>query len=198
PSTRRSALANPKILIADPLSERGASILAESGLQTDTRPGLKEDELCKIIGEYDGLIVRSATTVTAKVIAAGKKLQVVGRAGVGVDNIDLKAATQAGVIVQNTPLGNITSAAEHAIALLFSSVRNIPRADKEMKAGKWNKKGLTGVELSGKTMGIMGMGKVGGIVAKVAKAFEMTVLVYDPYLTDRKAEELGVTKTDLD
>jgi D-3-phosphoglycerate dehydrogenase len=198
PSTRRSALANPKILIADPLSERGASILAESGLQTDTRPGLKEDELCKIIGEYDGLIVRSATTVTAKVIAAGKKLQVVGRAGVGVDNIDLKAATQAGVIVQNTPLGNITSAAEHAIALLFSSVRNIPRADKEMKAGKWNKKGLTGVELSGKTMGIMGMGKVGGIVAKVAKALEMTVLVYDPYLTDRKAEDLGVTKSPLE
>src|SRR5689334_5336314 len=157
PSARRGALANPKILIADPLNERGASILTESGLQIDTKPGLSEDELCKIVGGYDGLIVRSATTVTAKVIAAAKKLQVIGRAGVGVDNIDLKAATQAGVIVQNTPLGNITSAAEHAVALLFSSVRNIPRADRGMKAGDWPKKGLTGVELTSKTLGIMGM-----------------------------------------
>ena len=142
--------------------------------------------------------MRSATTVTPKIIAAAKKLQVIGRAGVGVDNIDLKAATAAGIIVQNTPLGNITSAAEHAIALLFSSVRNIPRADRDMKTGAWPKKGLTGVELTSKTLGIMGMGKVGGIVARVAKALDMTILVYDPYLTDRKAEELGVSKCDLD
>ena len=198
-SARRPASTPPaRILIADPLNDRGSAILKEGGLLTETHAGLKEDQLCEIIGGYDGLIVRSATTVTPKVIAAGKKLQVIGRAGVGVDNIDLKAATQAGIVVQNTPLGNITSAAEHAIALLFSSVRNIPRADKEMKAGKWNKKGLTGVELTGKTIGIMGMGKVGGIVARVAKALSMTILVYDPYLTDRKAEELGVSKTDLD
>ena len=197
PINRRGTI-SARILIADPLNERGAAILQEGGLQAETHAGLNEEQLCKIVGDYDGLIVRSATTVTAKVIAAGKKLQVIGRAGVGVDNIDLKAATQAGVVVQNTPFGNITSAAEHAIALLFTAVRNIPRADKEMKAGKWNKKGMTGVELSTKTLGIMGMGKVGGIVARVAKALDMTVLVYDPYLTDRKAEELGVRKCDLD
>jgi D-3-phosphoglycerate dehydrogenase len=195
---KAGATPNPKILIADALSERGGAILKEGGLSVETRTGLSEDELCAIIGGYDGLIVRSATTVTPKVISHAKKMQVIGRAGVGVDNIDLKAATQAGIIVQNTPLGNITSAAEHAIALLFSSVRNIPRADKDMKAGKWPKKGLTGVELTSKTLGIMGMGKVGGIVARVAKALDMTILVYDPYLTDRKAEELGVTKSDLD
>ena len=198
-STRRTpAAVHARILIADALNERGASILKDGGLSIDTRTGLKEDELCAIIGEYDGLIVRSATTVTAKVIAHAKKLQVIGRAGVGVDNIDLKAATHAGIVVQNTPLGNITSAAEHAVALLFSSVRNIPRADQGMKAGGWPKKGLTGVELTGKTLGIMGMGKVGGIVARVAKALDMEIIVYDPYLTDRKAEELGVVKSDLD
>lgn len=198
-STRRGPLTRAaKILIADPLNERGTAILKEGGLLAETHAGLNEEQLCAIAGNYDGLIVRSATTVTPKIVAAGRKLQVIGRAGVGVDNIDLKAATQAGIVVQNTPLGNITSAAEHAVALLFSSVRNIPRADREMKAGKWNKKGLTGVELTGKTLGIMGMGKVGGIVAKVAHALQMTVLVYDPYLTERKAEELGVSKCDLD
>ena len=197
-SVRKTGIANPKILIADALSERGGAILKEGGLTVETRTGLSEDALCEIIGDYEGLIVRSATTVTPKVISHAKKMQVIGRAGVGVDNIDLKAATQAGIIVQNTPLGNITSAAEHAIALLFSSVRNIPRADQGMKAGKWPKKGLTGVELTSKTLGIMGMGKVGGIVARVAKALDMTILVYDPYLTDRKAEDLGVTKIDLD
>ena len=197
--TRRiSATTNARVLIADPLNDRGASILKEGGLRAETHAGLNEEQLCAIIGDYDGLIVRSATTVTPKIIAAAKKLQVIGRAGVGVDNIDLKAATQAGVVVQNTPLGNITSAAEHAVALLFSSVRNIPRADKEMKAGKWSKKGLTGVELSTKTLGLIGGGKVASIVARVAKAMDMTVLVYDPYLTERKAEELGVVKCDLD
>jgi D-3-phosphoglycerate dehydrogenase len=187
-----------KILIADALNERGNAILKDAGLQVETRTGLKEDQLCEIIGQYDGLIVRSATTVTPKVIAAAKKMKVIGRAGVGVDNIDLEAATAAGIIVQNTPLGNITSAAEHAIALLFASARHVARADREMKAAKWNKKGLTGVELSGKTLGIIGMGKVGAIASRVGAALNMTMLVYDPYLTDRKAEELGVRKSDLD
>ncbi|HEY3324883.1 MAG TPA: phosphoglycerate dehydrogenase [Planctomycetota bacterium] len=186
-----------KILVADPLNDRGSGILKEAGLDVETRPGLKEDQLCEIIGNYQGLIVRSATTVTPKVIAAAKKLQIIGRAGVGVDNIDLKAATAAGIIVENTPLGNITSAAEHAIALLFASARHVARADREMKAGKWNKKGLTGVELSSKTLGIIGMGKVGAIVARTAKSLDMTVVVFDPYLTDRKAEELGVVKRTL-
>jgi D-3-phosphoglycerate dehydrogenase / 2-oxoglutarate reductase len=197
-STRRIGTANAKVLIADPLNDRGSAILKESGLQIEVRPGLSEAQLCEIIGLFDGLIVRSATTVTPKVIAAAKKLQVIGRAGVGVDNIDLKAATQAGIIVQNTPLGNITSAAEHAIALLFAAARNVAKADKEMKAGKWGKKGLTGVELTGKTLGIVGMGKIGGIVLRVAKALDMTVLVYDPYLTEQRARDLEVTKCDLE
>ena len=190
-------LAQSKVLIADPLNDKGAAILADGGLHIDTRPGLSEAQLCEIIGQYDGLIVRSATKVTPKIIEAGRKLKVIGRAGVGVDNIDLKAATKAGVIVENTPLGNITSAAEHALALLFSSVRNIPRADREMRAGNWNRK-LTGVELTGKTIGIVGMGKVGGIVARVAHALDMDILVYDPYLTEKKAQELNVRKCDLD
>lgn len=189
---------NAKILIADPLNDKGAGILKDGGLTAETHAGLKEDQLCEIIGQYDGLIVRSATTVTPKVIAAGKKLQVIGRAGVGVDNIDLKAATAAGIIVQNTPLGNITSAAEHAIALLFASARNVAKADKEMKAGKWGKKGLTGVELTGKSLGIIGMGKIGGILLRVAKALDMQVLVFDPYLTDARAKDLDVVKLGID
>ncbi|MCY3022314.1 MAG: phosphoglycerate dehydrogenase [Planctomycetota bacterium] len=194
----RAVKPGTKVLIADALNERGAAIIQAGGLAADTRPGLTEDQLCEIIGEYDGLIVRSATKVTGRIIAAGKKLQVIGRAGVGVDNIDVGAATEAGIIVQNTPLGNITSAAEHAVALLFATARNVARADREMKAGKWNKKGLTGVELTGKTLGVIGLGKVGGIVVKVGQALDMTVLVYDPYVTDKKAEELGVRKCDLD
>lgn len=197
-SGRMSPVAQARILIADQLNDQGMAILRDSGLQAEAKTGLKEDELVAIIGEYDGLIVRSATTVTPKILEAGKKLQVVGRAGVGVDNIDLKAATRLGIVVQNTPLGNITSAAEHAIGLLFAVARNIPRADQEMKAGRWSKKGLTGVEFSEKTLGIAGMGKVGAIVCRTGKALGMNVVAFDPYLTERKAEELGVTKVTLD
>ena len=184
-----------KVLIADPLNDKGANILKDGGINADTRPGLSEDQLCEIIGQYEGLIVRSARTAKLpKVIEAGRKLRVIGRAGVGVDNINLEAATKAGVIVENTPLGNITSAAEHALALLFSSVRNIPpRGSRNSRAGVWNRK-LTGVELTGKTLGIIGMGKVGGIVAKVARALDMDIIVYDPYLTDKKAEATSVWK----
>ncbi len=197
--TRRQG-PNPsaRILVADALHECGVVALQNAGLSVDVRTGLSEDELVEAIEAYDGLVVRSATTVTPSIIQAGKRLQVIGRAGVGVDNIDLKAATMAGIIVQNTPLGNITSAAEHAIALLFSLARNIPRADQQMKAGKWSKKGLTGVELSQKTLGIVGLGKVGAIVAKVAKALEMKILAHDPYLTEKRAADLGVKKVELD
>ena len=188
-----------KVLIADPLNERGAAIIKEGGLAADTRPGLSESQLREIIGEYDGLIVRSATTVTAKIIAAGKKLQIIGRAGVGVDNIDLKAATAAGIIVQNTPLGNITSAAEHAIALLFAVARNIARADREMKGGKWNKKGLTGVELTGKVLGIVGMGRIGREVTARAGAFGCSISYYDVVrLSDVEEQGLGVRFMELD
>lgn len=195
---RQAATVNAKVLIADALNDRGVAILKEGGVQVETQTGLSEEQLCGVIGGYDGLIVRSASTVTEKVLEAGKKLQLVGRAGVGVDNIDLKAATRLGIVVQNTPFGNITSAGEHAVALLFACARNISRADAGMKAGQWPKKGLTGVELTGKTIGVIGLGKVAATVLRVAKALEMTVLVFDPYLTDRKAEELGVAKTDID
>jgi D-3-phosphoglycerate dehydrogenase / 2-oxoglutarate reductase len=191
-------MSKPKVLIADPLNDKGAGILVDGGIDADTRPGLKEDQICEIIANYDGLIVRSATTVTPKIIAASRKLKVIGRAGVGVDNIDLKAATAAGIVVQNTPLGNITSAAEHAIALLFACARNVAKGDKDMKAGKWGKKGLTGVELTGKTLGIVGMGKIGSIVLRVAKALDMDVLVYDPYLTDARAADMEIKKADID
>lgn len=187
-----------KVLVADALSESGVAILRQGGLDVDVKTGQTEEQLCGLIGGYQGLVVRSATKVTAKVLQAGKQLQLIGRAGVGVDNIDLAAATQAGVVVMNTPFGNITSAAEHAIALLFSLARNVPRADRGMKTGDWPKKGLTGVELSGKTLGVIGMGKVGAIVVRVAKALDMQVLVFDPYLTPKKADELGVSKSELD
>ncbi|MCW8129876.1 MAG: phosphoglycerate dehydrogenase [Planctomycetota bacterium] len=195
---RQAATVNAKVLIADALNDRGVAILKEGGLQVETKTGLNEDQLCAAIAEYDGLIVRSASNVTPKVLEAGKKLQIVGRAGVGVDNIDLKAATALGIVVQNTPFGNITSAGEHAVALLFGCARNLTRADAGMKAGQWPKKGLTGVELTGKNIGVIGMGKVAAIVVRVAKALEMNVLVFDPYLTDRKAEEIAVTKCTVD
>jgi len=195
---RQSALLHARVLIADALNERGMKILNEGGILSEPRTGLSEDELCKIIGAYDGLIVRSATQVTAKVLEAGKKLQLIGRAGVGIDNIDLKAATRLGIVVQNTPFGNITSAGEHAVALLFAAARNVSRADAGMKAGQWPKKGLTGVELTGKTLGVIGMGKVASIVVKVAKALDMAILVFDPYLTAAKAEDLGVRKVTVD
>lgn len=183
-----------RILIADPLDAAGMQILADAALASDIQTGLSEDELCEIIGGYDGLIVRSTTQVTAPVIEAGTRLQIVGRAGVGVDNIDLDAATRAGIVVENAPLGNITSAAEHAVALLFAAARNIAKADRDMKAGLWNKKGCTGVELSGKKLGIVGLGKVGNIVANVARSLDMEILVADPYLTASRASEMGVHK----
>ncbi|MBT3381636.1 MAG: phosphoglycerate dehydrogenase [Lentisphaerae bacterium] len=187
-----------RILIADALDEAAIRILEDAGLSVDTTTGLSEDELCDIIGDYRGLVVRSATHVTARVIQAGGSLQIVGRAGVGVDNIDQDAATRAGIVVENTPLGNITSAAEHAVALLFAASRNISRADRDMQAGRWNKKGCTGVELSGKKLGIVGLGKVGNIVASVAHSLDMDILVSDPYLTAGRASEMRVRKVDFE
>lgn len=190
--------AKPKILITDGLNAKGLQILAQGGLEPVEKKGPKEDELCAMIGEYEGLIVRSATKVTPKVFAAASNLRIVGRAGAGVDNINLDAATKAGVVVENTPFGNIVSAAEHAVALLFSVARNIPKADAGMKKGEWPKKGLTGVELTGKTIGIVGLGKAGSIVTRVARALEMEVLVCDPFVTDQKARDAGAVKVELD
>ena len=189
---------SPRILITDGLNAKGLAVLSEGGLEPVEKKGLSEDELCAVIGDYEGLIVRSATKVTPKVIAAARKLRIVGRAGAGVDNINLEAATKAGVVVENTPFGNIVSAAEHAVALLFAVARNINRADAGMRKGEWPKKQLTGVELTGKTIGIMGLGKAGSIVARVARALEMEILVFDPFVTEQKAKDAGAVKVELE
>ncbi len=187
-----------KVLVADKVSGAGVEILEEAGLQVDVKTRLSEDELVGIAAQYDAIIVRSAIAITKRVLDAGEKLRVVGRAGVGVDNIDVPAATAKGVIVMNTPLGNITSAAEHAFALMMSMARHVPAADASMKSGKWEKSSFTGTELEGKTLGIIGLGKIGGRVARVARALGMRLVAFDPYLSPRRAEELEVDIVDLD
>ena len=187
-----------RVLVADSLSEVGVQIMRDAALRVDVKTGLSEDELTELIGEYDALIVRSKTHVTARILDAADRLKIVGRAGVGVDNIDVEAASRKGVIVMNTPLGNISSAAEHAFALLMTVARNVAAADAAMKAGRWDKKQFTGVELCGKTLGIVGMGKVGQIVARVAQGLDMKVLAYDPFLPAKRARELGVELAGLD
>ena len=183
----------PKILVADPISERGVAELAAGGaLAVTVKTGLKEDQLLEIIGEYSGLVVRSQTKATAKLLAAATKLRAIGRAGVGVDNVDVEAATKAGIIVMNTPGGNTVSTAELAFSLLMALARNIPQADATMKAGKWDRKKFEGTELNGKTLAIIGMGRIGTEVAKRAMAFGMTVLAYDPYLSASRATALQV------
>ena len=186
-----------KVLIADEISERGVSILKNSGHAVDIRTGLKEDELVAIIGGYDALIVRSAAKVTRKIIEASK-LKVVGRAGVGVDNIDLEAATQKGILVMNAPSGNIVSTAELAVALIFALARNVAQADKTTKEAKWEKKKFTGRQIAGKTLGIIGLGKVGAEVAKRGIALGMIVTSYDPLISPELAVKLHVRLVSLD
>lgn len=186
-----------KILIADEISERGVSILKNSGHAVDIKTGLKEDELVAIIGGYDALIVRSAAKVTRKIIEASN-LKVVGRAGVGVDNIDLEAATQKGILVMNAPSGNIVSTAELAVALIFALARNIAQADRTTKCSKWEKKKFTGRQLAGKTLGIIGLGKVGAEVAKRALALGLVVVSYDPLISPELAVKLHVRLVSLD
>ncbi len=186
-------MSKPKVLVADPVSESGVAELGEGGLVAVTvKTGLKEDQLLEIIGEFDGLVVRSQTKVNARVIAAAKKLKVVGRAGVGVDNVDVEAATQRGIVVMNTPAGNTISTAEHAFSLMMAISRNIPQADASMKAGKWDRKSFEGVELYGKTLAILGMGRIGTEIARRAIAFGMRVHAYDPYLSAGRAKALQV------
>ncbi|MCK5504335.1 MAG: phosphoglycerate dehydrogenase, partial [Thermodesulfovibrionia bacterium] len=181
-----------KVLISDNLSEKGVKILEKAGLKVDVKTGLTPDKLKKEIGKYDGLVIRSATKVTADLIKAAKKLKVVGRAGSGLDNVDKTAATKHGIVVMNTPGGNTVTTAEHTVALLLSMARRIPQATASLKQGKWEKKKFMGVELYNKTLGIIGLGNIGKHVAKMAQGMGMVVIAYDPYLSEEKAEELGV------
>jgi len=187
----------PKVLVADPISERGVEELAKGGdLEVTVKIGLKEEELLSIIPAFAGLVVRSQTKVTARVIQAAESLKVVGRAGVGVDNVDVEAATRRGVIVMNTPGGNTISTAEHAFSLLVSIARNIPQADASMKAGKWERKKFEGVELYDKTLAVLGMGRIGAEISRRAIAFGMRVIAYDPYLSATRARTLQVELLD--
>ena len=186
-----------KVLISDNLSPAGVKILEEAGLEVDCNTGLSPEELKKIIGNYDGLVIRSATKVTADLLEAAHKLKVVGRAGIGLDNVDIPAASQKGIVVMNAPDGNATTAAEHAIAMMMSLSRNIPQATASMKTGKWEKKSFMGRELTGKTLGIVGIGRIGGIAASRAQGLKMKTIAYDPHLPQEIAEKIGVELVDL-
>ncbi len=188
----------PKVLVADALSAAALKVFAERGIDVDMRTGLTRDELVEVIGDYDGLAVRSATKATEKVIGAASRLKVIGRAGIGVDNVDLKSATARGIIVMNTPYGNAITTAEHAISLMLALARQIPRADVTTRAGKWAKTELVGVEITGKCLGIIGCGNIGAIVADRAHGLRMKVVAFDPFLSPERAVELGVEKVELE
>jgi D-3-phosphoglycerate dehydrogenase len=186
-----------RVLVADPVAEDGIELLSRSA-EVDVRTGLSPEQLAAIVGDYDALVVRSETKVTAAIFEAGHRLQVVGRAGVGVDNIDLEAATQHGVVVVNAPTGNTTSAAELAVALMLALARHIPAADASLKAGQWQRSRFVGVELRGKTLGIVGLGQVGSEVARRARAFEMRLMGHDPFVPEDRARALGVELCSLE
>ncbi len=188
----------PKVLIADKLSPAAVDIFKNRGLEVDVKVGLSKEDLIQIIPDYDGLAVRSATKPDADVIAAARSLKVIGRAGIGVDNIDLRAATAAGIVVMNTPFGNAITTAEHAIAMMFAAARQIPAADRRTQAGEWPKSSFMGTELSYKTLGLIGCGNIGSRVAERAVGLTMRVVAYDPFLTEDRAVELGVEKVDLE
>ena len=188
----------PRVLIADQLSPAAIAIFKERGIDADFKVGLAKEELERIIKDYDGLAVRSATKATEKVLAAAAKLKVIGRAGIGVDNIDVKAATAKGIIVMNTPYGNSITTAEHALSLMMALARQIPEADRSTQAGKWEKSRFMGVELSSKTLGVIGCGNIGSIVADRAIGLKMKVIAFDPFLSPERAMELGVEKVELD
>jgi D-3-phosphoglycerate dehydrogenase len=186
-----------KVLVSDSLAQDGIDVLSEE-LEVDVKTKLSEDELVDIIGDYDALVVRSGTKVTARVIEAAENLKVIGRAGVGVDNIDVEKATERGILVVNAPDGNSIAAAEHAIALMFAMARNVPKADASLSSGKWERKKFMGVETTGKTLGVVGMGRIGQHVARRARGLEMHVIAYDPYISSDLAEKMGVETCELD
>jgi len=187
-----------KVLISDKLDPLAVEIFEKKGVTVDFKPGLTPKEITDIINQYDGLAIRSSTTVTTELLAKATNLKVIGRAGIGIDNIDVKAATDKGVIVMNTPFGNSITTAEHAIAMMFALARQIPEANASTHAGKWEKKKFMGTELFGKTLGVIGCGNIGGIVADRAIGLKMNVIAFDPFLTEERAIEIGVEKVELD
>jgi D-3-phosphoglycerate dehydrogenase len=186
----------PRILVAEAIAEDAIEILKTAG-QVDIKKGLPPEELKAILGEYDALVVRSQTKVTADLLSHPGKLRIIGRPGVGVDNIDVEAASKHGIIVVNSPLGNTVSTAEHTVALMMSLVRQIPRAHGELKGGKWNRS-LKGIELRGKTLGVVGLGKIGTQVAEIARGLKMSIIAYDPFVAQDWADRIGVTMMELD
>ena len=190
----------PKVLISDALSPAAVQIFKDRGIEVDFQPNLgkDKDKLAAIIGEYDGLAIRSATKVSPKILANANRLKVIGRAGIGVDNVDIPAATAKGIIVMNTPFGNSITTAEHAITLMLALARQIPQADASTQAGKWEKNRFMGVEITGKTLGIVGCGNIGAIVADRAQGLKMKVIGYDPFLSPERALDLGIEKVELD
>jgi D-3-phosphoglycerate dehydrogenase len=187
-----------RVLISDAMDPKAAAIFRERGIEVDEKPGLSPDALKVVIGEYDGLAIRSATKVTKALLEGADRLKVVGRAGIGVDNVDIPAATARGIVVMNTPFGNSITTAEHAIALMFALARQLPEADASTQSGKWEKNRFMGVELTAKTLGLIGAGNIGSIVASRALGLRMKVVAYDPFLTSERAVELGIEKVELD
>jgi D-3-phosphoglycerate dehydrogenase len=196
--TKELNMTTPKVLISDKMDPKAAEIFRERGVEVDEITGKTPEELKAIIGQYDGLAIRSATKVTKEILDAAANLKVVGRAGIGVDNVDIPAASAKGVVVMNTPFGNSITTAEHAIALMFALARQLPEADASTQAGKWEKNRFMGVELTSKTLGLIGAGNIGSIVAERARGLKMKVIAYDPFLTPERAVELGVEKVELD
>jgi D-3-phosphoglycerate dehydrogenase len=189
----------PRVLISDALSPAAVQIFKDRGVEVDFQPNLgkDKDKLAEIIGGFDGLAIRSATKVTAKMLEKANKLKVIGRAGIGVDNVDIPAATAKGIIVMNTPFGNSITTAEHAITMMLALAREIPAADASTQAGKWEKNRFMGVEITGKTLGVIGCGNIGSIVADRAQGLKMKVIAYDPFLSPERANDLGVEKVEL-
>src|SRR3982751_4870680 len=193
-------MTKPKVLISDALSPAAVQIFKDRGVEVDFQPNLgkDKDKLAEIIGDYDGLAIRSATKATAKIIERGKRLKVIGRAGIGVDNVEIPAATAKGIIVMNTPFGNSITTAEHAITLMLALAREIPQADASTQAGKWEKNRFMGVEITGKTLGVIGCGNIGAIAADRALGLRMKVVAFDPFLSPERAKDIGVEKVELD
>ena len=189
----------PKVLISDALSDASVQIFKDRGVEVDFQPKLggDKDKLASLVGGFDGLAIRSATKVTAKLLDNAKNLKVIGRAGIGVDNVDIPAATAKGIIVMNTPFGNSITTAEHAITLMLALARQIPQADASTQAGKWEKNRFMGVEITSKTLGVIGCGNIGAIVADRAHGLRMKVIAYDPFLSPERARDLGVEKVEL-